>query len=130
MFGFWPGVGEVDMQCGHGVGREQVAQEVGCFDPDGAQIGQGQTPAASVDFTDAAEEAFDADEVVAGSQPRGFHQESSVAAAELHLEGLRMVEKGVEVEGSDDGGQVVEHAVRRAGGNGWERRVQLGFGGS
>ncbi len=85
-----PRVGEINVQGRGGARRQEVSQKIGGFDADAAQIHQPGAAAFAVQFLDAAEQAFDSDEIPVRVSAGVFDKERGVAAAEFHLQRPRL----------------------------------------
>ena len=78
-------------------------QKIRRLDAHAAQIGQPDAATLAVQFLDAAEKAFDADEILFRMPPGVFDEERGVAAAEFHFQRLRFGKQFRQLERLDDG---------------------------
>jgi len=89
MFALGPWIGEINVEGGRRLAGEKPFQHIGRFDADGADIGQIGALAFAFEFSEAAKEALDADEIALRMRGGVLTQERTVAAAKLNFQGLR-----------------------------------------
>jgi len=108
VFFLGPRVGEVDVEDVDGARGQEVFDEVAAFDADAAEVGQAEAAAFFVEFPDAPQESFDAEEVAVRVLGGVFDEEGGVTAAQFDFEGLGFGKEPGQVESFQDGGRVVE----------------------
>ena len=101
-----PRVGKINVQRGHRARRQKILQKIRRLYPHAAQIRQPGAPALAVQFADAAQQPFDADEIPVRMPPRVFDEKRSVAAAQFHFQRLWFWKKLRQVQPFDDGNAV------------------------
>ena len=93
-----PGIGEEDVGDGDAAGREEIADGVAEFEAKDAEVGLLRAGGALFDFADAAEEAFDGEEIYFGMLGGVGESETAVTGAEVEFDGAVVAEDGGPVE--------------------------------
>jgi hypothetical protein len=103
MFPLWPRIGEINVQRNCRMSRQQILQEIRRLEAHAAQIGEADAATLPVQLLDAAEQPFDADEILLGMSAREFHEKRSIAATEFDFERLRFRKKFRQIQRLDNG---------------------------
>src|ERR1017187_5358989 len=86
MFFLRPRIGEINMQCGRRVRRQQVLQEIRGLDADAAQVGQSGATAFAVEFLDATQQPFDPNVILLWIAPGIFNEKRGIATTEFNFQ--------------------------------------------
>ena len=105
-----PGVGEIKVQGGGGVGWQQVFEEIAGFEADAAQVGQARLPTFAVELPNSSQEPFHTDQIAFGVPAGVLDQEGAIPAAQLNFEGLNARKQLREINPLEDGPQLVDEA--------------------
>jgi hypothetical protein len=107
VFAFWPWVGEVNVQSAYATSRQDVSEKIGGLDPNRPQIPQLSLASFFFNFSKAAQQAFDPDEIAFRVGGSLFDQKRTITAAQFDFEGMNCIEKGCWIDGFDDRVQTI-----------------------
>lgn len=105
-----PGVGEIKVQGGGGVGWQQVFEEIAGFEADAAQVGQARLPPLAVELPNSSQEPFHTDTIAFGVAAGVLDKEGAIPTAQLDFQGLDAGKQLRQINPFEDGPQFVDEA--------------------